>query len=79
MQPADALLLAQMDDWLWLDGLRNEGKLDQYRGEYVFAAGRQIFGHGRNLVELRPVVEQKAKEQGITPERVIDYFMPGEQ
>jgi hypothetical protein len=68
-----------MGDWLWLDGLRNEGKLEQYRGEYVFAAAQQIFGHGRNLIELRPVAEAKAREQGIPPERIIDYYIPGEQ
>lgn len=74
----DPLLVAQMDDWRWLDELRNEGKLEQYRGEYVLAAARQIFAHGRNLVGIRPAAEQRACEQGIDPNRIIDYFMPGE-
>jgi hypothetical protein len=75
----DPLLMAQMEDWRWMDELRNEGKLDAYRGEYVFAANRLILGHGRDLFALRPVVEAKAAEQGISPERIIDYFMPGDQ
>lgn len=76
--PPDPLLVAQLEDWAWLDQLRGEGKLDQYRGEYVFAAERQIFGHGRNLVRMRPRVEKKAHALGIQPERIINYFIPGE-
>ncbi len=77
--PDDPLLVAQMDDWHWLDEQRNEGKLDRYRGEFVLAAAKRIFGHGRNLVAIRPLAEQDARAQGIDPERIIDYFMPGEQ
>jgi hypothetical protein len=76
--PDDPLLIAQLEDWTWLNQLRDEGKLNEYRGEYVFAAEKQIFGHGRNLVELRPSVEEAASAKGIPPQRVIDYFIPGE-
>jgi hypothetical protein len=76
--PADPLLEAQLEDWAWLDQLRDEGKLDQYRGEFVLAAARQIFGHGRDLVNVRPPAEEKARAAGVPPERLIDYFMPGE-
>ncbi len=74
----DPLLLAQLEDWPWLDQLRGAGELDQYRGQFVFAAERQIFGHGRDLVNVRPLAEEKARAKGIPPERLINYFMPGE-
>jgi hypothetical protein len=76
--PPDPYLVAQLEDWAWLDQLRGEGKLDQYRGEFVLAAEKQIFGHGRDLVHVRPPAEEKARAKGIPPERLLDYFMPGE-
>lgn len=75
--PDDPLLESQIEDRAWLDQLRGEGKLDKYRGEYVIAAEKQIFAHGRNLVKVHPLAEKKAQAKGITAERLILYFMPG--
>ncbi len=76
--PDDPRLVAQMEQWWKAEQLDNEGKFNEYRGEYVFFSDGVIFGHGRNLADLRPVAEAKAAAVGIPPERLVDYFVPGE-
>jgi hypothetical protein len=78
MHPDDPLLIAQMEEWREAERLENEGKFEQYRGEYVFYSNGTVFGHGRNLADLRPIAEAKAATAGIPPERLIDYFVPSE-
>jgi hypothetical protein len=73
----DPDLLAQLEQFAWLDRLQNEGKLNQYRGEYVIAGAGQIFAHGSNLYETRREAEPKAAVAGISPERLAAYFVPG--
>jgi hypothetical protein len=76
--PPDPLLEAQIPDLFALDQMYTDGKLDQYRGEFVFYANGTIFGHGRSLVEHRPKAEAAAAAAGIPPERLLDYFVLGE-
>ena len=76
--PPDPALLVQLEEWREAERLHTEGKFDQYRGEYVFYAKGIVFGHGRSLVDQRPLAEAKAAAAGISPEYVIDYFVPGE-
>jgi hypothetical protein len=76
--PDDPGLLAQAEEYLKAEQWYCEGKFDDYRGEYVFFSNGTIFGHGRNLADLRPVAEEKAAAVGIPPERLVDYFVPGE-
>ena len=70
------MLVDQLEDRAWLDQMRGEGKLEKYRGEYVFAAEKQIFSHGRNLGKVEAQAEKKAKAKGIDPERLVIYFLP---
>src|SRR5262245_40090238 len=67
--PDDPALLAQAEEYLKADQWYCEGKFDAYRGEYVFFSNGIIFGHGRNLADLRPIAEEKAAALGIPPER----------
>ena len=73
----DLLLEAQIEDRAWLDQLRGNGKLDKYRGQYVIAAAKQIFSHGRNLAKVLPQAEKKAQAKGIPSTQLVLYFMPG--
>ena len=76
--PDPPALLAQMQEWAKAEQFDNEGKFNEYRGEYVFFSNGIIFGHGRNLADLRPLAEEKAAAAGVPPERVVNYFVPGE-
>lgn len=77
VQPDDPLLLAQMNEWREAERLENEGKLDEYRGEYVIFGAGTIFAHGRNLLEIRIEAEKLAAARGISPDYLIDYFVFG--
>jgi hypothetical protein len=76
--PDDPAFVAHAMEYLKAEQWYNEGKFDEYRGEYVFFSDGIIFGHGRNLADLRPIAEEKAAAAGIPPERLVDYFVPGE-
>jgi hypothetical protein len=76
--PSDPVLEAQFEEWRKLDVLYNEGKLNKYRGEYVIWADGEIFAHGRHLLNVRLQAEELAGAKGITPNQLIDYFVPGE-
>jgi hypothetical protein len=76
--PDDPALLAQAAEYLKAEQWYCEGKFNAYRGEYVFFSDGVIYGHGRNLADLRPLAEEKAAAVGIPPERLVDYFVPGE-
>jgi hypothetical protein len=76
-EPLHPIIIAQLEDHAWLDQLWSDGELDDYRGEFVIAAERTIFAHGRNLLKTRQRAEKKAQKQGIPPERLTDYFVPG--
>jgi hypothetical protein len=71
-------IVAQMEDRAWLDQLQTEGKLEVYRGEFVIAAEKVIYAHGRSLLKAREKAEQKAQKQGVPTERLTDYFVPDE-
>lgn len=73
----DPVLLAHFEDRAWLDQLQSEGKLSDYRGQYVIAAEREIFSHGSNLMKARRTAEKKAAQKNIPPARLVDYFVPG--
>ena len=74
----DPILVAQMNEWREAERLHNEGKLNEYRGEYVIFGGGTIFAHGRNLLQIRIEAEALAAAKGISPDHLIDYFVPGE-
>jgi hypothetical protein len=73
----DPNILAQLEQFAWLDQLQNEGKLNQYRGEYVIAGAGQIFAHGPSLFDARREAEPKAVAAGVPIEHLADYFVPG--
>lgn len=73
----DPDILAQLAEFARLDQLQNEGKLLQYRGEYLIAGAGQIFAHGPSLYDARREAESKAAAAGVPPERLADYFVPG--
>jgi hypothetical protein len=73
----DPDIIAQVEQFAWLDQLRTEGMLNQYRGEYIIAGARQIFAHGPSLFDARREAEPKAAAAGVPPEQLADYFMPG--
>jgi hypothetical protein len=74
--PPDAMMEAQKEDWFALDQMYTDGKLDQYRGEFVFYANGTMFGHGRSLVDHSGPAEAKALAAGVAPERLVYYFVP---
>jgi hypothetical protein len=78
VQDDDPLLLAQMEQWREAERLENEGQLKEYRGEYVIFGAGTIFAHGRNLLKTRIEAEELAAAKGISPDHLIDYFVPGE-
>jgi hypothetical protein len=73
----DPDIIAQFEQFAWLDRLQCSGQLNQYRGEYVIAGAGQIFAHGSNLVEARREAEPKATAAGVPLEQLADYFVPG--
>jgi hypothetical protein len=76
--PDDPLFIAQWEAWRKLDVMRDEGKLNEYRGEYVIWSNGTIFAHGRNLLKVRLQAEELAGAKGINPDQLLDYFVPGE-
>jgi hypothetical protein len=76
--PNDPLLGPHRAEWLKLDELYNEGKLNEYRGEYVIWGDGKVFAHGRHLLNIRLQAEELAGSKGINPNQLIDYFVPGE-
>jgi hypothetical protein len=73
----DPDIIARVEQFAWLDRLRTEGKLNQYRGQYVIAGGGQIFAHGDSLYDARREAEPKAAAAGVSADRLADYFVPG--
>jgi hypothetical protein len=73
----DPDIIAQVEQFAWLNQLQTEGKLNQYRGEYVIAGAGQIFAHGPSLSDARREAEPKAVNAGVPLERLADYFVPG--
>ncbi|HEX4608649.1 MAG TPA: hypothetical protein VH092_10635 [Urbifossiella sp.] len=74
---ADETIRAQVEDWIWLDEMRNAGQLEAYRGEIVFVAGKQILARSPNMFIGRAVARMVAEERGIPVERVSNYLVPG--
>jgi hypothetical protein len=56
----------------------NEGKLGEYRGEFVIWANGEIFAHGRKFLSVRLHAEKLAEAKGISRNQLIDYFVAGE-
>jgi hypothetical protein len=74
---SDPAVLAQIEQFAWLDQLQCAGQLNQYRGEFLIAGARQIFAHGSNLAEARREAEPKATAAGVPLEQLACYFVPG--
>lgn len=74
---ADANLRAQVEDWLWLDDLRNTGQLEAYRGEILFVAGKQILSHSPHMGIGWALAEAEARARGIPFARLSHYLVPG--
>jgi hypothetical protein len=72
------MLEEQFEEWRKIDEWYSAGRLNEYRGEYVIWGGGEIFAHGRNLFDIRINAEKLAESKGISPSRLIDYFVPGE-
>jgi hypothetical protein len=78
MAQSDSMLEEQFEEWRKIDEWYSAGRLNEYRGEYVIWGGGEIFAHGRNLFDIRINAEKLAESKGISPSRLIDYFVPGE-
>jgi hypothetical protein len=74
---ADATIRAQVEDWLWLDDLRNTGQLEAYRGEILFVAGKQILSHSPHMGIGWALAEAEARARGIPFARLSHYLVPG--
>jgi hypothetical protein len=74
---SDPAVLAQIEQFAWLDQLQCAGQLNQYRGEFLIAGARQIFAHGTSLEDACREAEPKAAAAGVSPERLAWYFVPG--
>lgn len=74
LSPAE---LAQYEEMEWLDKQRFTGQLDQYRGQYLIAADRQILAYGPSPAQIRSDAENRADAENIPRERLVTYFVPG--
>jgi hypothetical protein len=77
-QPDDVELHPQIEEWRKLEAMYSEGKLDEYRGEFVIWGNGEIFAHGRKLLSVRLQAEKLAEVKGISRDQLIDYFVAGE-
>jgi len=74
----DAELHPQIGEWRKLEEMFTEGKLNEYRGEFIIWANGEVFGHGRKLLSVRLQAEKMAEARGISPDQLINYFVSGE-
>jgi hypothetical protein len=74
----DVELHPQIGEWRRLEAMYTEGRLDEYRGEFVIWANGEIFAHGRKLLSVRLQAEKLAEAKGISPDHLINYFVAGE-
>ncbi len=78
-QAAEANIRAQVEDWVWLDDLRNTGRLEAYRGETLFVAGKQILAHSTDFGVAWDQAEVEAARWGIPSKRLFSYNVPGNE
>ena len=72
--PLDAEGWAYLADLKWVDEQYNRGAWDQYMGNYIAVARKQLIAYGPDPLALR---ERAAKESGLDPDRIsITYVEP---
>jgi hypothetical protein len=63
---------AYLADLKWVNEEYNRGTWDQYAGNYIAVARKQLLGHGADLPALR---ERTARECGLDPDRILVIYV----